>query len=82
MNVPNDDDVFFEDDATVSFYYDSNGRVKRINMNVDYIDNNGTWHELDHFIRASENFTSHVLTLERLEYFSQAEPLIPNFLMK
>ncbi|MEM6721735.1 MAG: hypothetical protein AAF611_20575 [Bacteroidota bacterium] len=74
-----DSDVFFEEDAQVSFLFDDTGVVERIDMNVEYVNNQATWYDASSFLSQASEFISELMTTDQVTYFTNVLPLVPNF---
>ena len=80
VQVPDDDEgVFFEEDAKLMFVFDSNGNIEKISMNNEYVNNSGYWTTLNDFINDASFFVDDMMPSTILNYFSNVEPIIPNF---
>jgi hypothetical protein len=80
MHVPwDDDDIFFEEDARVIFSFDTNGSIENISMNVDIINNESNWISLNKFLIDGAFFIENMMPSNKLDYFTNVEPIVPDF---
>ena len=80
QSLPDEDtDVFFEQDAKITFSFDDNGDVERIDMNIEYVNNKSTWYNKTSFLNQASEFISELMTSDQVNYFTNVDPLVPNF---
>ena len=80
MHVPwGDEDMFFAEDAMISFRVDDNGNIKRVSMNEDIINNESNWENLNEFLIDGAFFIENMMPPNKLYYFTHVEPIVPNF---
>lgn len=80
MHIPWDElDMFFADDAYISFSFDENNQIEQISMNEDIINNESYWTSLNKFLNDGDFFISQMMTQNQINYFTNVQPLVPNF---
>jgi hypothetical protein len=80
MHVPwDDEDMFFAEDAMISFRIDDYGNINRISMNEDIINNESNWENLNEFLIDGAFFIENMMPPDKLYFFTHVEPIVPNF---
>lgn len=72
----------FPEDSWISFSisYKDNEKIVAVTMMYDIINNDSLWTDLNSFLTDAEDMLEEIgLTQEKLDYFTNIEPVVPNF---
>jgi hypothetical protein len=74
-----DNGIVFEEDASVSFSFNNDSEIEKIIMNIDFINNSPIWNNVSSFLNAAGDWVDEIMTPDQVSYFTNVEPVIPNF---
>lgn len=70
----------FPEDSWIGFSFSDNGTIQNITMMYNMFNNEGYWTKLSRFLEDTGDFLQEIgMTPEKLNYFTNVNPVVPNF---
>jgi len=69
----------FSEGEEITFDFNDNGSIEEINISTMILSNEMSYNSLDSFLADINEFIGDFISQEQLDYFTNVEPIVPNF---